>query len=309
MEINILPDQLQLLIRHTFGSKVEIVKQKIANRHHDYLVLILQLHQPSIDIVVKIAGPEALMATSFDRTVLCHSLVSMNTNITMPEILAVNMSFQTWPWRYLIKTYIPGQEWMIARQQMNTQELTSAYHQIGSAVAQLHGIQFPAFGELDLAGRVQSSGSFLTAFVKRAQLSINSARLRELFLSLLDRNTDLYLNIHQARLCHEDLHGHNILFQYREGHWYLATILDFDKAWAGHHEIDLARLEFWRGMTSVEFWESYQENCLVDPLYEERRPIYQLLWCFEYAQSTPEHIRDTKQLCTKLGLICPEGFD
>src|SRR4030043_724524 len=167
MEINIQSDQFQLLIRHTFGSKVEIVKQKIANRHHDYLVLMLQLHRPSVDIVVKIAGPDALMATSFDRTVLCHHLVSMNTNITMPEILAVNMSFQTWPWRYLIKTYIPGQEWMIARQQMNTQELLSAYHQIGSAVAQLHGIQFPAFGELTLTGRVQRRESFLRSEERR----------------------------------------------------------------------------------------------------------------------------------------------
>jgi hypothetical protein len=192
MEINILPDQLQLLIQHTFGSKVKIVRQKIANRHHDYLVLLLQLHRPSIDIVVKIAGPEALMASSFDRTAMCHRLVSMHTTITMPEILAVNMSFQTWPWRYLIKTYIPGQEWMIARQQMNTQELSSAYHQIGSAVAQLHGIQFPAFGELNLAGSVQGRGSFLTAFIKRAQYSIHSARLRELFFSLLE-NTVLFL--------------------------------------------------------------------------------------------------------------------
>jgi hypothetical protein len=31
----------------------------------------------------------------------------------------------------------------------------------------------------------------------------------------------------------------------------LATIQDFEKAWAGHSETDLARLEFWRGMTSV----------------------------------------------------------
>src|SRR4030042_4598268 len=193
MEINILSDQFQQLIQHTFGSKVEIVKQKVANRHHDYLVLQLQLRRPSIDIIVKIAGPEALMAGSFDRTAVCHRLVSMHTSITMPEILAVNMSFQTWPWRYLIMTYIPGQEWIIARQQMDTQELSSAYFQIGSAVAQLHGIQFPVFGELTLTGRVQRRESFLTTFVKRAQLSINSARLRELFLSLLDRNTDLYL--------------------------------------------------------------------------------------------------------------------
>ena len=309
MEINILSEQFQQLIQHTFGSKVEIVKQKVANRHHDYLVLQLQLRRPSIDIIVKIAGPEAQMAGSFDRTAVCHRLVSMHTSITMPEILAVNMSFQTWPWRYLIMTYIPGQEWIIARQQMDTQELSSAYFQIGSAVAQLHGIQFPVFGELNVDGSVQGSGQFLTSLAQRARYSIKSARLRELFFSLLDKYAHLFLDIHQASLCHEDLHGHNILFQIREGHWYLATILDFDKAWAGHHEIDLARLEFWRGMTSTEFWRSYQENCHLDPLYEQRRPIYQLLWCFEYAQSSPKHLSDTQHLCAQLGLPFHERFD
>jgi len=76
MEINILSDQFQQLIQHTFGSKVEIVKQKVANRHHDYLVLQLQLRRSFIDIVVKIAGPEALIAGSFYRTAMCHRLVS-----------------------------------------------------------------------------------------------------------------------------------------------------------------------------------------------------------------------------------------
>ncbi len=309
MEINVLPDQLQPLIQHTFGSKVHIVKQKVANRHHDYLVLILKLRRPSMDIVVKIAGRESTMAGSFDRTAMCHRLVSMHTSIPMPEILAVNMSFQTWPWRYLIKTYIPGQEWMIVRHQMDAQELSSAYDQIGIAVAQLHGIQFPAFGELNVDGSVQDGGHFLPSFMQRARNSIKSARLCELYLAFLDKQTHLFLDIHQSRLCHEDLHGHNILFQYREGYWYLATILDFDKAWAGHHEIDLARLEFWNGMTSPEFWRSYQENCLIQPLYGQRRPIYQLLWCFEYAQSTREHLTNTQHLCAQLGLPCPESFD
>jgi Ser/Thr protein kinase RdoA (MazF antagonist) len=51
----------------------------------------------------------------------------------------------------------------------------------------------------------------------------------------------------------DDLHGHNILFQYDLGKWRLATILDFDKAWAGHAESDLARLEIWKGMASEAF--------------------------------------------------------
>jgi aminoglycoside phosphotransferase (APT) family kinase protein len=309
MNPDTIHNQLLQLLKQTFGTKVEIVDQKIGNQHHDYLVLLIQLRRPSIKIVIKIAGPEAPMAISFERTAMLHHLVATHTSITMPEILAVNMSCQIWPWRYLIKTYTPGQEWIYVRQQMNTEELSNAYQQIGSAVAQLHTIQFIKFGELEVDGRVHGNKPFLIAFTERAQCSIKSEHLRDLFFSALDTQRHLFLDIRQARLCHEDLHGYNILFQHRQGQWNLATILDFDKAWSGHHEIDLARLEFWRGMTSDEFWRSYKAICPVEALYEQRRQIYQLLWCFEYAQSTPEHLRDTQYLCAQLGLPCPDRFE
>jgi fructosamine-3-kinase len=274
-------DQLLQLLQHTFGTKVQIVNQKIGNQHHDYLVLLVKLRQPSLEIVVKIAGPDAPMASPFERTAMLHRLVANRTSIMMPEILAVNMSYQAWPWRYLIKTYIPGQEWMVVQQEMNTEELSYAYQQIGSAVAQLHGIQFPMFGELKVDGSVRGDEPFLIAFTERAQRSIKNDHLRDLFFSALDR----------------------------QGQWHLATILDFDKAWAGHHEIDLARLEFWRGMTRDEFWSSYKAICPIETLYEQRRHIYQLLWCFEYAQSTQEHLTDTQHVCAQLGIPCPERFD
>jgi Ser/Thr protein kinase RdoA (MazF antagonist) len=63
-----------------------------------------------------------------------------------------------------------------------------------------------------------------------------------LFMKVLDDNKDLFSEVGQTCLCHEDLHGYNILFRQVDGPWRLATILDFDKTWAGHHESDLARL-------------------------------------------------------------------
>ena len=309
METAIPRDQLLYLLQHTFGPKVRLIDYQIGNRHHDYLVLLVRLSRPSIHVVVKLAGPQAVMACSFDRTAMLHRLVAARTTIPMPEVLAVNMSYQTWPWRYFIKMHIPGQEWAVVRGQMSGEDLSGAYRQIGNAVAQLHAIHFPAFGELDVDGAVQGDRPYLSALTARAQLSIKSARLRDLFLSVLDEHKRLFLDVGQASLCHEDLHHHNILFQYRQGQWRLATILDFDKAWAGHHEIDLARLDLWKGMTSSEFWSSYEATCQIETLYEQRRPIYQLLWCFEYAQPTAEHLADTRRLCAELGLPRLERFE
>ena len=86
------------------------------------------------------------------------------------------------------------------------------------------------------------------------------------------------------------------------GEWRLATILDFDKAWAGHAETDLARLEFWKGMTSPAFLGGVSPVEPLDADYLQRRPIYQLLWCLEYAPSTPQHLADTRRVFHELGI-------
>lgn len=302
METMISLDQLQQLLQQTFGTKVELAGYEVGNRHHDYLVLLVRLRHPAIDVVVKLAGPEAPLACPFDRTATLHHLVATRTNIPMPEILAVDLSYQTWPWRYLIKTHIPGQEWAVVRGQMRPEERAGAYRQMGDAVAQMHTIDFPAFGELAVDGTVQGDRPYLTALTERARSSIKSAPLRDRLFSVLERERALFLNVRRSSLCHEDLHQHNLLFQHRQGRWHLATILDFDKAWAGHHETDLARLELWRGMIGPEFWGAYEAIRPVQPLYRERRPIYQLLWCLEYARPTAAHLADTQRLWGELGL-------
>lgn len=309
METIISHDLLLQLLQQTFGSKVELINHKIGNQHHDYLVLLVQLRYPSIEVVIKLAGPEAPLASPFERTAMLHRLVATHTTIPMPEVLAVNMSYQTWPWRYFIKAHIPGLEWAVVRRQMSVEELSTAYQQIGNAVAQLHTLHFPTFGELAVDGSVQGDEPYFTALTEHARSSIKHAHLRDLFFSVLEKQRHLFLGVRHASLCHEDLHKHNILFQFQHGQWHLATILDFDKAWAGHHETDLARLELWKGMMSNEFWRSYEAICPLEPLYEQRCPIYQLLWCLEYAQSTKEHLADTQRLCAKLGLSCLERFE
>jgi len=309
MRIRDIQEQLLLLLRQIFGSKVELVSYEIGNQHHDYLVLLIQLEHPSIKIVVKIAGPDAPLTCPFDRTAMLHRLVARQTTIPMPEVLAVDVSYQTWPWRYFVKAHIPGQEWATVRQLMSAQELSLAYQQIGNAVAQLHSIHFSAFGELTIEGNVAGGSSLIAALHARAQCFIKIPRLRDLFLSTLDEHKALFSDVQQPSLCHEDLHKYNILFDHRQGEWHLATILDFDKAWAGHSESDLARLDLWKGMTDRQFWQSYEAICPMSPLYERWRPIYQLLWCFEYARQTTEHLADTQRVCAELGIPCVERFE
>ena len=304
----LLAARLRELLRQALGSQVELVDFKIGHQLADYVVLLVELRRPAAQVVVKLAGPEAPIACPFDRTARLHRLVATGTAIPMPEILAVDMSYRTVPWRYLIKRYIPGQEWAVVRRKMTPSELADAYREIGSAVAQLHAIDFPAFGELAPDGTVLNPAPFAATLAGRARHFIQSERLRDLFLTVLAQRADLFDDVGAPRLCHEDLHEHNILFQHTEGRWHLATILDFDKAWAGHCESDLARLEFWRGMMAPEFWETYASVHTLDPRYPPRRLVYQLLWCLEYAEPTAVHLADTRRVCTALGLEPLEHF-
>jgi len=129
-----------------------------------------------------------------------------------------------------------------------------------------------------------------------------------MFLTALEQHSVYFERVEESRLCHEDLHGYNILFNWQGGKWRLATILDFDKVWAGHAETDLARLEIWRGMTSPDFWTAYQIYRKLDDDYVHRRLVYQLLWCLEYARPTREHLADTQDVCKGLGLPALEAF-
>lgn len=309
VEADVPYELVQQLLHQILSTKTQLVDYQIGNRRHDYLVLLLRLRHPSLQVVVKLAGPEAAMASEFERTAMLHRLVAAHTTIPMSEVLAVDTTCRAWPWRYFVKTWIPGLEWAVAAQRMGKDELSSAYRQIGHAVAQLHNLGFPAFGELPAAESGQGPETYLAALTEHARHIITQPHLQDLFFSALDKLRNLFLDVRQACLCHEDLHKHNILFQYRARQWHLATILDFDKAWAGHHETDLARLDLWKGMTSREFWRSYRASHAVEPLYEQRRPVYQLLWCLECAWPTREHLADTQRLCTELGLARLERFE
>jgi fructosamine-3-kinase len=304
------PDEIAPLLQSAVGKQARLDDCRVINEDEDYWVLFIRLSHPDIDVVLKLAGPKARMASQFDRTAAIHELVAQKTTIPMPETIAVDVSREKWPWRYLIRAYLPGTEWIYLCNQMTKLELAGAYRQIGEAIGQLHRIAFPAFGELDSLGQVVNPDpDCLSALTRHAAHIIRSPRLLEAFLAALERRAAWFNGVAKSRLCHEDLHGYNILFSRVAGEWRLATILDFDKAWAGHIETDLARLELWTGMTSPDFWEMYSRLSQVDADYHQRRPIYQLLWCLEYARSTPQHLADTRRVCCELGIPVIDAFD
>ncbi len=297
------------LLRGIYGLEVTIREISMVNHHHDYAALLVSIENPSLKLAVKLAGREAPYSYPFDRTAYWHQIVSEQTSVPMPEIIAVDVSYQDYPWRYLIKTFIPGEVWADVRPQLQGEDLRQAYEQMGQAVAELHSITFDQFGDVHPNIVEPIHRDFYPTLVERVNANIRNERIRQDFLNLLEANRTLFANVTRPRLCHEDLHPYNILFHQNAAKWRLATILDFDKAWAGHHEIDLAKLELWDGMTGDGFWERYTEVIKVDDNYPKRRPFYQLWWCLEYAANTPKHLTDTRQLCNLLQFPIIKQFE
>jgi fructosamine-3-kinase len=313
-EVGLSFDLLRDVLRHIVGNRTEVAAVNLLRRQNDYRVLRVGLRFPPQTVIVKVAGAGSARLVSFARTASLHRLVRDRTTVPVPDVLAADDSCTLWPWRYCVLGIMPGQEWAAIETQVTTLDRADAHRQIGDAVGQLHSIQLPAFGE-EVAASGAAAGArpwseehgidgpdWRVALAARAARMIARPVVRDIFMTVLDERAERLAGVQSAALCHDDLHRHNLLFDRSSGRWLLSAVLDFDKAWAGDPESDLARLELWRGMTSPEFWAAYGEHRTVSAEYPARRSLYQFLWCLEYGRSTPQHLEDTRQVCGALGL-------
>jgi hypothetical protein len=209
-------------------------------------------------------------------------------------------------WSYLLQEHVEGVDWRGVRPQLDPRQLVAAHRQIATAVLAVQSVRFAGFGELDPGG--EPVGADLgQALRRRAEQRIADPRRRAVFCELLEREADLLAGDRGTpTLCHDDLHHANVVFRAERGTWRLAGLLDWDKAWAGPAESDIARMAFWDDMTGPGFWEAYRAAVPSAEGEPERALVHQLLWCLEYPADTPRHRADTAALCRRLGLRHPE---
>jgi aminoglycoside phosphotransferase (APT) family kinase protein len=291
-------------LRDVLGPRGSLLSYDVLKAADDYLVLHADLGGRGADVTVKLAGPRARLATPFDQAAHVNNL-ARRAGVPTGEVLAADATSHTWPWRYLISTWLEGETWASVAPRLQPRELERVYREFGAAVAALHTIQFPDFGELTVDGLVRSDGSYITALIARARRRLpllSSPAYAELFQSAVEANARLFSDPPTPCLSHDDLNHTNIILRSDGDSWRLAGIIDFEAAWAGSCEPDLARLEFWRGMVDASFWQSYHDVLPVTDGFWRRRHIQRLLWCLEFARPTPGHLADTAQVCAALGI-------
>ena len=119
------------------------------------------------------------------------------------------------------------------------------------------------------------SQTYLSALMARARRRIANPAHAELFSTVLQAHASDFAGITEPRLTHEDLNPSNLLVVPGENEgddWRISAILDFESAWAGCPESDIARLELWRDMMDDGFYEGYTATQPIAADYPDAPP-------------------------------------
>jgi aminoglycoside phosphotransferase (APT) family kinase protein len=287
------------------GARSRVDRVTALRSGHDGAVVLVTLAGPPRRLVLKVAAARAAPAVDLERTAATSALARA-AGAPVAAVLAEGAVPGSSGWSYLLQEHVEGVDWRGVRPQLDPRQLVAAHRQIATAVLAVQSVRFAGFGELDPGG--EPVGADLgQALRRRAEQRIADPRRRAVFCELLEREADLLAGDRGTpTLCHDDLHHANVVFRAERGTWRLAGLLDWDKAWAGPAESDIARMAFWDDMTGPGFWEAYRAAVPSAEGEPERALVHQLLWCLEYPADTPRHRADTAALCRRLGLRHPE---
>jgi aminoglycoside phosphotransferase (APT) family kinase protein len=295
-----LEDFARAQVRAVLGSETAVTRVAPLRTGQEQFVLKLTLSRPPGRLVLKAAGPGAPAGVDFHRTATALSLARA-AGVPVPAVLAVETSYRSGPWSYLLQEHVDGLEWRRLRPLLAPEQIRTAHREIATAVLAMQSVRFSSFGELNAAG--EPAGDDLgIALRRRAELRITEPGRRTTFLDVLNHKASLFHDQPRSTLCHDDLQHTNLIFREARGEWRLAGVLDWDKAWAGPPESDIARMAFWDDMTGPGFWEVYESVTPPAEGRSERSLVFQLLWCLEYPVSTPRHRADTASVCRRLGV-------
>ncbi|HEX6542543.1 MAG TPA: aminoglycoside phosphotransferase family protein [Ktedonobacterales bacterium] len=302
-------DDIEALAREVFGAKCRVIAWHPVTHEPGTMVIFATMVFPARVVVLKLADPSA-WRPPFAREAAIQRRVARETSVPVCEVLAVDDSCQRFPWRYLMMAHAPGMGWRDGLARMTPPARSRVFRQLGEATAMLHSLRYPRFGEVEegeAAPAATRGDNLLTTLAARARQRIATQAHADLFAAVLESHASdfTFKGATEPRLTHDDLNPGNLLLvpgDDEDDDWRISAMLDFGSAWAGCPESDLARLDLWRDMMGDGFHEGYTATQSIADGYENRRPIFQLLWCLEYARPTPEHHATTARVCANLDI-------
>ena len=263
-------------------------------------VLDLRLGGPPHRLVLKLVPVAEQPGRDLERTAAAADL-ARRAGVPVPEVLGADGSGRLGGWQYLLQRHVDAPTWHQVRPGLSEDELAGVHGRIATLLLALRGLHPDGFGELGELGGT-TGADLLAALRRRVDLRVGRPAAHALAMELLDRHGQLLACGPAPSLGHDDLHHHNLLVSPGPQGWRPAAVLDWDKAWAGPPEADLARVAFWDGMTGPGFWAVYRHAVPESDGEAERLALHQLLWCLEYDAPTDRHRADTAALARRFEL-------
>lgn len=225
------------------------------------------------------------------KEVTVVDLIQGRLSLPIPRILIADDTKRLLTLNFLIMTKLDGSVLGRIERTLSSEQLLSAYRQIGRLLREFHRIPMEAFGYIGPKGiwtahstnRAYLTHQFerkLTQFTERGG-PVDLAKKIEAYVA--DRE-QLFDACGDAVLCHNDLHAGNLLATITEGAVRLTGVLDFEGALAGDPLMDVAKALYYLGKnTGRALLEGYGD--IERESWSQTLELYHLyfvleLWCW-----------------------------
>ncbi|KRR02719.1 hypothetical protein CQ12_06465 [Bradyrhizobium jicamae] len=182
------------------------------------------------------------------KEVTVTGLIQGRLSVPAPDILLADDSKRLLPLNFILMTRLDGSRLGVLEKDLTSEQLASAYAQIGRLLREFHHIPMEAFGYIGPTGiwtAHSSNHDYLTHQFQRKLKEFaergGSAELAQRIAGHVAERAHLLKGCSQAVLCHNDLHAGNLLATIGNEGLRLTGVVDFEGALAGDPLMDVAK--------------------------------------------------------------------
>lgn len=255
------------MCRRGFGPSVQIRSIQELGGGTFNTAYLITLVGP-LKVILRVA-PQQTADTAWEDAFLMRSEHAIQPYFApiaalMPTVLLVDFTHQLIDRDYMFQSFIEGQRWDNAGDELSSEKNNILWGQFGTIVKQIHEVRGESFG-LPRPGFQFARWS--QAVIDRLERTLQAAKDLGLNVTDLERILEIVRahpeqldEIQTPRLLHGDLWAFNLLIARGESHPAIVGVLDADRAWWGDPMADwtmfiLAHTEPEEG--HAHFWQAY----------------------------------------------------
>ncbi|MHA1124312.1 MAG: phosphotransferase family protein [Candidatus Heimdallarchaeota archaeon] len=256
----------------------------------------------------------------FDKVGKLFEQFVTNPKIPAPEVIRVENSEEPIGYRYLIMTFVGGENLRSIQHHLSKEEMIPIVKELANIVRSIHSIEFDYYGEIEECKEatkyydykekmVEQITELTDAILESKILPKNLVKkANTVFLGTLE-NTKTYPT---STLLHNDIHQGNIIVKKDDkGEYKIQAILDWEWACADNPLEDIVYIESGvlqdleiRKIFYKEYYQGERDN-LVDFVNDIK--LFNILWTFDdvvhgwtFHNPTPENVENIKNNLERL---------